>query len=127
MEKDTDNAQELIERRERLLAQLPPLEEIVRGSLFERSVRCGKPSCRCADGPGHPVTYLSVSFAGGRTEQITVPKHLVPYVRRWVDNYSRWWDAIERISAINRRLLRLRLLPTDTPTAAPRKGRRSQQ
>jgi hypothetical protein len=53
---------------------------------------------------------VGVSFAGGRTEQITVPRPLVVLVRRWVANYQRWWRAIERVSGMNRRLLRERLL-----------------
>jgi len=28
--------------------------------------------------------------------------------RRWVENYQRWWDALEKVSEVNRRLLRLR-------------------
>jgi hypothetical protein len=108
----------LLERRQRVLSGLPPFEELMRGSVFERSIRCGKPTCRCASGTGHPATYLSATFAGGRTQQITVPRPLVPAVRRWVANYLRWWRAIERVSAINRQLLRLRALPQLGPAAA---------
>jgi hypothetical protein len=118
------SVRELLERRDRVLEKLPPFSEIVRGSVFERSIRCGKPSCRCADGAGHPTTYLSVTFPGGRTEQITVPRHMVPVVRRWVANYLRWWRGIERVSAINRTLLRLRTLAPEAPAATrhpPRK------
>jgi hypothetical protein len=98
----------LLIRRERVVGELPPLTEVVRGSLIEREVRCGKPSCRCARGPGHRAFYLTVSFARGRTEQVTIPLDLVPVVRRWLENYSRWWDGIEEVSAINRDLLRQR-------------------
>jgi hypothetical protein len=87
---------------------LPPLEEIVRGSVFVRQVRCGKSSCRCASGKLHRATYLSATFAGGRTEQISLPPELVPVARRWVANYGQWWRAIETISAINRQVLRER-------------------
>lgn len=104
------------QRIDKLLRSLPPFHEVLRGSLLKRSVRCGKSSCRCAEGPGHPVTYLSVTFAGGRTEQITVPKKLTPLVRRWVSNYRRWLRAMERVSAMNRDLLRQRKLP---PHRAP--------
>jgi hypothetical protein len=96
----------LIDRRRRVMARLPPFEDLLRGSLVVRSLRCGKPSCRCAEGEGHRATYLSVTHAGGRTEQISVPLDLVPLVERQVANYRAWWDAIEKISAINRELLR---------------------
>lgn len=112
----------LLRARRLISGRLPPFEEIVRGSLLERRVRCGKPTCHCADGPGHPVVYVGVTFRGGRTEQITVPRELVPTIRRWVRNYQRWWDAIEEVSAINRRLLRLRQIPHALPADTPRTG-----
>ena len=56
-------------RRQALLRQLPSLKEILRGSLIERYKRCGKPGCKCADGPGHgPKYYLSVSHPGLRPQ-----------------------------------------------------------
>lgn len=99
---------QLRERCQRLLARLPPLEEVVRGSVLTRELRCGKPTCHCASGPGHRATYLAVSFGGGRTEQISLPAPLVAQARKWVANYQAWWDAVEAISAINRELLRRR-------------------
>jgi len=98
--------QRRLERRSRLLRSLPPLEEVLRGSIVERTVRCGSAGCHCASGPGHRVTAFSVTFPGGRTEQISLPPDLVPLARRWVGNYRRWTEAVEKISAINRDLLR---------------------
>jgi hypothetical protein len=107
--------EQIRKRRDELFSRLPPFSEILRGSLLERSVRCGKASCRCAEGQGHPVTYLSVTFPGGRTEQITVTKDLVPVVRRWVANYRRWLRAMEQVSVWNRQLLRQRQLTSEKP------------
>jgi len=90
---------------------LPPLEEVLRGSFLQREIRCGKPTCRCAKGAGHPILYLTVTFPGGRTQQVTVPRDLARTVQLWIRNYRRWWEAIEEVSAINRRLLQLRQLP----------------
>jgi hypothetical protein len=98
----------LLERRRRLLHKLPPLEEVLRGSVVERAVRCGKPSCRCASGELHPAVYLSVTHRGGRTEQISVPHHLLAGVRHGIAVYSKWWEILEQLSAINRELLRHR-------------------
>jgi len=94
---------------------------MVRGSIFERWIKCGKASCRCAQGQGHLTTYLSVSFKEGKTVQITVPRKLAPRVRMWVENYSAFWSALEEISEINRRLLRKRLLDERDPNE--RRGR----
>lgn len=105
----------LIDQRRRALRALPSLEEILRGSVVERRLRCGKSGCRCTRGDLHAATYLSVTFAGGRTEQISLPADLVPLARRWVANYQAWWKAVEKISAINRKLLRAQ-------RASPRRG-----
>ena len=94
------------DRRLRILAKLPPLEEVLRGSVFVRFVRCGKAGCHCAEGEGHRATYLSVTHAGGRTEQISLPTELVPLARRGVAAYHAWWTAIEKLSAINRDRIR---------------------
>jgi hypothetical protein len=108
----------LLARRHDLLRGLPPREEVMRGSVFARRLRCGKPSCHCARGQGHRATYLSVTFPGGRTEQISLPAALVPVARRWVANYQRWWRALEQVSALNRQILRQQRM---APTAAGRK------
>lgn len=118
----------LLLRRTKIPETLPPLEEVLRGSFLQREIRCGKPSCRCVKGPGHPILYLSVTFAGGRTQQVTVPSNLARTVRLWIRNYRRWWQAIEDVSAINRRLLQLREIPSDpaprrSSNAPPRSGR----
>lgn len=96
----------LLGHRRRVCDCLPPPEEILRGSVYTRRVRCGKPGCHCAKGAGHEVTYLSVTLPSGRTEQISLPKSLVPVATQWVRNYHAWWEGIETISAINRDILR---------------------
>jgi hypothetical protein len=98
----------LVDRRRRLLAKLPPLDEVLRGSLVERSVRCGKTSCRCASGKLHSAVYLSVTHRGGRTEQISVPRELVSTVRNGIAVYQTWWEILEQVSTVNRDLLRQR-------------------
>jgi len=96
----------LLVRRARVRGRPPPFEDLVRGSVFTRRMRCGKPTCRCARGVLHRATYLGVSFAGHRTVQLSLPPALVATARRGVANYQAWWRAIETVSAINRALLR---------------------
>lgn len=114
---------QLLARRRRLARQLPPLEEILRGSVLTRELRCGKPTCHCASGPGHLATYLTVSFARGRTEQISLPASLVAQAQQWVGNYQAWWDAVEALSAINRELLRRRRGSSEETPPPPRRRR----
>lgn len=116
---------QLLERRQRLVRRLPPFGEILRGTVRTRELRCGKPSCHCASGPGHLSTYLTVSFAAGRTEQISLPAALVTQAQAWVANYQAWWDAVEAISAINRELLRRRRGTPQQHAAPPPRARRT--
>lgn len=110
MSKQTRKAKELVDRRETLAADLPPFSEIVRGSLVTRYRRCGKPTCHCATTEGHgPAHYLSVTLKPGKTEQILLSEEMLPVARQFLDNYNRWWAALEKVSEVNRRLLRMRV------------------
>jgi len=94
-------------RREGLTKLLPPLSEILRGSLMERYLTCGNPGCKCARGERHgPVWYLSVTLDQTHRSGSTVPADQVEQVRRWIENYHRVKEQLEKISDINRELLR---------------------
>jgi hypothetical protein len=99
----------LRKRRNALLRQLPPLKAILRGSLIERYKRCGKPGCKCADGPGHgPKYYLSISYPGLRPQMDYVPQELYALTAEFLANYHRTREILEAICEINRELLRRR-------------------
>ena len=109
MSNHRSEATKLLERREHEATSLPPFSEIVRGSLLTRYRRCGKPTCHCATTKGHgPAHYLVVTLKPGKTQQILLSEEMLPVARRMVDNYRRWWEALERVSEVNRQLLRLR-------------------
>src|SRR5258706_14962965 len=96
-------------RRQALLRKLPPLEAVLRGSLIERYKRCGKPGCKCAEGPGHgPKYYLSVSHPGLRPQMDYVPQHSYAQTAELLANYHRTHEILEEICEINRELLRRR-------------------
>jgi len=96
----------LLQHRRRLLGKLPPLEEVLRGSIVERSVRCGRAGCHCEHTGGHQVAYLSVTLAAGRTEQVSLPTAMLAAARRGVAAYHQWRERLDQISTINRQLLR---------------------
>ena len=90
-------------RREGLTKLLPPLQDVLRGSLTERFLTCGKPDCRCARGERHgPVWYLSVSLDQSHRTGATVPADQVAQVRHGIESYHRVQEHLEQISAINR-------------------------
>jgi hypothetical protein len=89
------------------LTKLPPVSGILRGSLMERYVTCGNPSCKCARGERHgPTWYLSVTLGPGRTTGSIIPEDKVDEVRSGIESYHKLKDQLEKISDINRELLR---------------------
>jgi hypothetical protein len=97
----------LRQRRQGLAQQLPSVTETLRGSLVERYVTCGNPACKCAKGERHgPMWYLTVTLGPGRTTGGIVPAEKVDQVRGWIENYHKVKDHLEKISEINRELLR---------------------
>jgi hypothetical protein len=97
----------LRQRRLGLAKQLPPVTEVLRGSLVERYVTCGNPACKCAKGERHgPMWYLTVTLGPGRTTGGIVAPEKVGQVRDWVNNYHKVKENLEKISEINRELLR---------------------
>ncbi len=97
----------LRKRREGLTKNLPSLAEILRGSLMERYMTCGKPDCKCGRGERHgPIWYLSVTLDQTHRTGTTVPPEQVERVRRWIENYHALKDRLEKISDINREILR---------------------
>src|SRR6476646_122037 len=102
---------QIIEARQALVTQLPVTGEILRGSLFERTVRH-------ASGGGHPLWVLTISYAGARTRQFSLRREQVDDVRRWLGNYHKLKEALEDICELNHALLR-------PDGAAPRRARKN--
>jgi uncharacterized protein DUF6788 len=97
----------LRDRRCALLAGLPPLTRLLRGSLVESYKRCGRPGCHCADGPGHgPKHYLSVSTTGERPRMTYVRQEERPEAAEFLGNFRAVRAALNEICAINAELLR---------------------
>jgi Family of unknown function (DUF6788) len=109
----------LQKRREGLAKLLPPLSQVLRGSLTERFLTCGNPTCKCARGERHgPTWYLSVTLDQSHRIGITVPPDQLEQVRHWIENYHLVKERLEKISDINRELLR-----RQKPKRKPRKAR----
>src|ERR1700690_2619541 len=95
----------LRKRRQGLAKLLPPVTEILRGSLLERYVTCGNPACKCARGERHgPMWYLTVTLGPGRTTGGIISADQLQQVRNWIENYQRMKEDLDRISEINREL-----------------------
>jgi hypothetical protein len=104
--------------RERVLRRLPDLHQIVRGSLFKRTIRHRQGCPKCEAGEGHPVWILTVGYPGGRTRQLSLRAEQVPQVRAWLANYRKSKAALEQICELNQRLLRPEVSPPDARRTA---------
>jgi len=81
------------------IAQIVSGERFLRGTLSERSSKCGKPNCRCADGEGHTSLYLVQSQAG-KVRQICIPKALQDPVRQAVAEFQELQRLVNEVSEL---------------------------
>lgn len=90
------------------VAQLASGRCFLRGTLSERSSKCGKPNCHCATGEKpHQSLYL-VQSHGGELRQICVPKVWRERVRQAVTGYQEMQRLIEEVSELEWKRLRER-------------------
>ena len=81
------------------IAQIATGERFLRGSLSERSSKCGKPNCRCAGGGGHASLYLVHSDAGN-LRQLCIPKPLHDPVRQAVGEFQEMQRLLAEVSEL---------------------------
>ena len=81
------------------IAQLSSNQWFLRGTLSDRSGKCGKPTCHCAGGELHKSLYL-VQSHDGKLRQICVPKAWHERIRRAVEDYQQMQKFIEEVSEI---------------------------
>ena len=98
------NGKRLLNRREKVLGNMPKPDECVRGSLVIMSRFCGKPNCRCLRGQKHKAVYLSQSFKG-KTKMIYIPRAHAKKAAERIKNYRKVKGVLNILSDINIKLL----------------------
>jgi uncharacterized protein DUF6788 len=99
-------ASRLRQRKFQLLRTLKIPPEALPGSLALTYRRCGKPTCRCAQGEGHPSWSLTF-MVGGEKQVEHIPTEWVEEVRRRVELGRQAKEALAEILAANAQLLAL--------------------
>src|SRR5271169_5531089 len=89
------------------IAQLVSGQWFLRGTLSERSSKCGNPACHCAKGELHQSLYL-VQSHGGKPRQICVPQAWQPRIRQAVEDYQQIQRLMEEISELEWKRLKER-------------------
>ena len=85
--------------------------DLLPGSLSQSRRRCGKPTCHCATGAGHPSWYLGFMVAGKQRVQ-HIPTVWVADVQRRVATGRAFKEAMAEVLAANAQLLVLERRPT---------------
>ena len=90
----------------RALDSVPP--DALLGSVAVHRRRCGKPTCRCADGEGHEAWSFTFMIDGEK-RVLHLPRAWVDEVRRCVKEGREFKDAVARVFAANAQLLAIEL------------------
>ncbi len=71
----------LQDKKSRLLAKLRSAPEVMKGSLAQVHITCGRKGCRCETGQRHAAHHFSYRIKG-KSRSVCVPKQFVQEVRR---------------------------------------------
>jgi len=87
-----------------LLRKLKVPGDALPGSLALTHRRCGKPTCHCATGEGHPVWSLTY-MVGGKKRVERIPTEWVEEIQRLVQAGRAFKEAVAEVFAANAELL----------------------
>lgn len=111
-------ASRLHRRARRLRARFLVPEDALPGSLALSHRRCGKPTCHCAGGDGHPLWTLTF-MAGGKKRVETIPADWLDTIRPRVKAGRRFKEAAAELLVLNAELLVLARNQRPRPSRRP--------
>jgi uncharacterized protein DUF6788 len=99
-------ASRLRQRKFALLRRFSIPADLLPGSLSVSRIRCGKPSCHCAnrDDPGHPI-WTYTFMVNGKKQTQHIPKEMIEEVNKRVAAGREFQDAVREVLAANAQLL----------------------
>ena len=99
-------AARLRQRKFALVRRFHVPEDLLPGSLVQSHTRCGKPTCHCTDGDGHPAWSLTFMVDGHKRVE-RIPHEWVAEVQQQVQAGREFQDAVREVLAANAQLLAL--------------------
>src|SRR3984893_2931291 len=99
--------EQALRKREKLAGQFSSPIAVLRGSLLQRMIHPSSGGLKCARGEVHPLWVLTVGYPGGKTRQVSLRPEQVAEVRKAIEVYRHFKQALESISELNQFLLRL--------------------
>ena len=106
--------QTLLQRREDLFRKLEGLSDMVDGSVVQIFRKCGKPSCKCAQGEKHGAWALLYKDKNKRTQMVYIPAGGLTEARRRRKRYDQFKQITKKILDLNRQILKLDLAERKT-------------
>src|SRR2546427_6281145 len=99
-------ASRLRQRKFALLRRFAIPGDLLPGSLSVSRLRCGKPSCHCANrgDPGHPIWTYTFMIQGKKQTQ-HIPREMIEDVNQRVAAGREFQDAVREVLAANAQLL----------------------
>ena len=95
-------------RRKKLVSRLIRLDPWIQGTVVETRRICGSKGCACRHGGAkHPAMSLTWKEKG-KTCCLYVPRRLEREVKQWAKNYHMVKEAMEKITELQRDIIRLR-------------------
>ena len=80
---------DLEKQRQETVSELLGCTELLRGSFATVYTKCGKDTCRCKDGKGHPHSRITWNEKGqGYTRKI--PKDEIPWILEVTEHYRKF-------------------------------------
>jgi len=99
-------ASRLRQRKFELVRKFNLPDGLLPGTLSMARRKCGKPTCHCASGEGHPIWLLTFFFKGKRRIE-RIPADWVEEVQRRVEGGRALKEAVSEVLAANAELLTL--------------------
>ncbi len=97
-------ASRLRQRKGVLIRRFHLPADLLPGSLSLSYVRCGKPTCHCARGKGHPAWSLTFMVEGQKHVE-HIPQAWVEEIRQRVAAGRAFVDAVREVFAANAQLV----------------------
>ncbi len=104
-------------RKRQIMAEISKLDFCLPGSFFERTTRCGTPSCRCHTDPQHRHgPYQSwIRKVGTKTVTRNLSAAQAERYRSWFDNTRRLRQLVDELEALSIQVVAEAEGWTDTP------------
>ena len=90
---------ELATEIQQIVSVFAERDALIKGTVYEQRRKCGKPTCRCAEGEPHSSMVLSRS-EDGRTKLMVVPSGHLKDLQLLTERYQRFRRARARLGQI---------------------------